>query len=68
MAAGGNGILGGRGGIVEKDFNRTISKLEKDDDVKAVIAEFRAYSKEQVRKHGTLSVQEIKRMTEEGQP
>ncbi|MDF2693177.1 MAG: Protease [Labilithrix sp.] len=37
MSAGGNGILGGRGGIIEKDFNRTISKLEKDDDVKAVV-------------------------------
>jgi protease IV len=37
MSAGGNGILGGRGGIIEKDFNRTIAKLEKDDDVKAVV-------------------------------
>ncbi len=37
-------------------------------DVKAVIAEFQAYSKEQVRKHGALSVQEIKKMTEEGRP
>lgn len=37
MTAGGNGILGGRGGIVEKDFSRTIAKLEKDDEVKAVV-------------------------------
>ncbi|MBX3232432.1 MAG: S49 family peptidase [Labilithrix sp.] len=37
MSAGGNGILGGRGGIVEKDFDRTIDKLEKDDAVKAVV-------------------------------
>jgi len=37
MTAGGNGILGGRGGIVEKDFDRTITKLEKDDEVKAVV-------------------------------
>lgn len=37
MSAGGNGILGGRGGIIEKDFSRTIQKLEKDDDVKAVV-------------------------------
>jgi protease-4 len=37
MTAGGNGILGGRGGIVERDFDRTIRMLEKDDDVKAVV-------------------------------
>ena len=37
-------------------------------DVKAVIAEFRAYSKEHARKHGALSVREIKEMTEEGRP
>ncbi len=37
-------------------------------DVKAVIAEFRAYSKEHVRKHGSLSVREIKEMIEEGRP
>jgi protease-4 len=35
--AGGSGILGGRGGIVEKEFSRTIARLEKDDDVKAVV-------------------------------
>ena len=37
MTSGGNGILGGSGGIVEKDFSRTIARLEKDDDVKAVV-------------------------------
>ena len=37
-------------------------------DVNAVIAEFRAYSKEHVRKHGSLSAREIKEMTEEGRP
>ncbi len=37
MSSGGNGIFGGRGGIVEKDFNKTIARLEKDDDVKAVV-------------------------------
>lgn len=37
MSAGGNGIMGGRGGIIEKDFDRTIRQLEKDDDVKAVV-------------------------------
>ncbi len=37
-------------------------------DVKAVIAEFRAYSREHVRNHGPLSVREIKEMTEEGRP
>lgn len=37
MSAGGNGIFGGRGGIVEKDLSRTISKLAQDEDVKAVV-------------------------------
>lgn len=37
MSAGGNGIFGGRGGIIEKEVSRTISRLEKDDDVKAVV-------------------------------
>jgi prevent-host-death family protein len=37
-------------------------------DVKTVIAEFRAYSMEQAREHGSLSVREIKEMTEEGRP
>jgi protease-4 len=34
---GGGGPLGGRSGIIEKDFDRTISRLENDDDVKAVV-------------------------------
>jgi protease IV len=37
MTSGGNGLLGGRGGIVEKDFDRTLRQLEKDDEVKAVV-------------------------------
>jgi protease-4 len=37
MTSGGNGLLGGRGGITEKDFDRTLRRLEKDDDVKAVV-------------------------------
>lgn len=37
MTSGGNGILGGRGGIIERDFDRTMRQLEKDDDVKAVV-------------------------------
>lgn len=37
-------------------------------DLAAVIADFRAYSKAQARKHGSLSVREIKAMTEEGRP
>jgi len=37
-------------------------------DVQTVIAEFRAYSNEQARKHGSLSVREIKEMIEEGWP
>jgi prevent-host-death family protein len=37
-------------------------------DVKSVIAEFRAYSKEHARKCGALSAREIKEMTEEGRP
>ena len=37
MGAGGNGILGGRGGIVEKEFSAQIRKLEKDDEVKAIV-------------------------------
>jgi prevent-host-death family protein len=35
-------------------------------DLKAVIAAFRAYSRDHARKHGALSPQEIKAMTEEG--
>ncbi len=37
-------------------------------DVAAVIAEFRAYSRERARKHGSLSAKEIKEMVEEGRP
>jgi len=37
MTSGGNGLLGGRGGIIEKDIDRTLRQLEKDDDVKAVV-------------------------------
>lgn len=37
MTSGGNGLLGGRGGIIEKDIDRTLRSLEKDDDVKAVV-------------------------------
>ncbi|WP_146653821.1 S49 family peptidase [Labilithrix luteola] len=37
MTSSGNGIFGGRGGIIEKEFDRTIRQLEKDDEVKAVV-------------------------------
>jgi antitoxin (DNA-binding transcriptional repressor) of toxin-antitoxin stability system len=37
-------------------------------DVSTVIAEFRAYSKEHARIHGTKSALEIKEMIEEGRP
>jgi prevent-host-death family protein len=37
-------------------------------DLKTVIAEFRAYSKDHARKYGSLSRQEIKEMIEEGRP
>jgi protease-4 len=37
MTSGGNGLLGGRGGIIEKDIDRTLRQLEKDDEVKAVV-------------------------------
>ncbi len=65
---------------VEKGETITITKRGKpvavlspawqtpERDLKAVIAEFRAYSKEQARKRGSLSIQEIKEMTEEGRP
>jgi protease-4 len=35
--SGGNGLLGGRGGIIEKDIDKTLRQLEKDDEVKAVV-------------------------------
>jgi protease-4 len=34
---GGGGLLGGKSGINEKDFSRTITRLENDDDVKVVV-------------------------------
>jgi protease-4 len=34
---GGSSLFGGSKGIKEKEFSRTIAKLEKDDDVKAVV-------------------------------
>ena len=37
-------------------------------DVSTVIREFRAYSQEQARTLGKLSIREIKAMTEEGRP
>lgn len=37
MASGGNGILGGRSGIHEKEVDRILRQLEADDDVKAVV-------------------------------
>ena len=37
-------------------------------DVKAVIEEFRAYSKDPARTSGPLSIREIREMTEEGRP
>jgi prevent-host-death family protein len=37
-------------------------------DVSAVIREFRAYSQEQARTLGMLSIKEIKAMTEKGRP
>ena len=37
-------------------------------DVKAVIEEFRAYSKQQARTRGPVSIREIKEMIEEGRP
>lgn len=65
---------------VEKGESITITKRGKpvavlspaqrsgEQDVSAVIAEFRAYSQEQARKRGALSAREIKRMVEEGRP
>jgi prevent-host-death family protein len=37
-------------------------------DISAVIAQFRAYSQEHARKHGSLKAREIKEMIEEGRP
>jgi protease-4 len=33
----GGGIFGGSGGIVEKELSKTLARLEKDDEVKAVV-------------------------------
>lgn len=65
---------------VEKGETITITKRGKpiavlspaqpvpEKDVSTVIAEFRAYSKEQACRHSSLSVREIKEMMEEGRP
>lgn len=37
MTASGNGLFGGRGGIIEKDFDRIVRRLENDEDVKTVV-------------------------------
>ena len=37
MTSSGNGLLGGSAGIIEKELSKTIARLEKDDDVKAVV-------------------------------
>jgi prevent-host-death family protein len=37
-------------------------------DVSAIIAEFRAYSREQARTHGRLTAREVKDIIEEGRP
>ena len=67
-------------GQVEKGESFTITKHGKpvavlspvrpgpERDLSADIAEFRAYSKEHARKHGTLSALEIKEMIEEERP
>ena len=36
MSSGG-GLFGGRGGITEQDLGRTLRKIEKDDDIKALV-------------------------------
>jgi prevent-host-death family protein len=65
---------------VEKGETITITKRGKpiavlspahkvaERDVSAVIAEFRAYSQDHARKHGSLKAHEIKEMIEEGRP
>ena len=42
------------------------SVVERDES--AVLVRFRAYSKEQARKHGSLTAGEIREMIEEGRP
>ena len=65
---------------VEKGETITITKRGKpiavlspapavaEQDVSTIITRFRAFSKEQARKHGTFSVREIKEMIAEGRP
>ena len=65
---------------VEKGETITITKRGKpiavlspaqaapEQKVSAVIAQFRAYSQEQARTHGSLKPREIKEMIEEGRP
>jgi prevent-host-death family protein len=65
---------------VEKGETITITKRGKpiavlspaqaapDQDVSTVIAQFRAYSQEHARKHGSLKAHEIKEMIVEGRP
>lgn len=65
---------------VEKGETITITKRGKsiavlspaqpvaEQDVSTVIAQFRAYSKEQARMRGSLTACEIKEMIEEGRP
>ncbi len=65
---------------VEKGETITITKRGKpiavlspaqavpEQDISAVIAQFRAYSQEHARKHGSLKAHEIKQMIEEGRP
>ena len=67
-------------GEVEKGQTITITKRGKpiavlspaqavaERDLCDIIAEFRAYSREQARKHSPLSPREIKDMIEEGRP
>jgi protease-4 len=35
--SGGGGLFGGRGGIVEREISKPLSKIEKDDDIKAMV-------------------------------
>lgn len=65
---------------VEKGETITITKRGKpiavlspalaspEPEISEIIAQFRAYSREQSRKHGSLTPGEIKEMIEEGRP
>jgi protease IV len=35
--SGGGGLLGGRDGIVERELSKTLTKIEKDEDIKALV-------------------------------